>query len=91
MRGKVDDLGAQAVALELGGLPVVEDTSSPQGSVRVVLSSDYTGPGAGLDGTDVTLMGADPTASDVVSGDGDMVPPPSPIITAGSNDPQCVN
>ena len=88
---KVDDLGAQAVALELGGLPVVEDTSIPQGSVRVVLSSDYTGPGAGLDGTDVTLMGADPTASDVVSGDGDMVPPPSPIITAGSNDPQCVN
>lgn len=88
---KVDDLGAQAVALELGGLPVVEDTSIPQGSVRVVLASDYVGPGAGLDGTDVTLMGADPTASDVVSGDGDMVPPPSPIITAGSNDPKCVN
>ncbi len=88
---KVDDLGAQAVALELGGLPVVEDTSIPEGSVRVVLSSDYTGPGAGLDGTDVTLMGADPSTSSDVSGDGDMIPPPSPIITAGSNDPQCVN
>lgn len=88
---KVDDLGAQAVALELGGLPVVEDTSIPEGSVRVVLSADYTGPGSGLDGTDVTLMGADPSASGVVSGTGEIVPAPSPILTAGSNDPQCVN
>ncbi|MBB2991306.1 LCP family protein required for cell wall assembly [Mycolicibacterium iranicum] len=88
---KTDDLGAQAVALELGGLPVVEDTSIPQGSVRVVLSSDYTGPGAGLDGTDVTLMGADPSASGVVTDTGETVPPPSPIITAGSTDPACVN
>ena len=88
---KSDDLGAQAVALELGGLPVVEDSSIPEGSVRVVLSADYTGPGSGLDGTDVTLMGADPSASSEVSGDGEMVPPPSPIITAGSNDPECVN
>lgn len=88
---KSDDMGAQAVALELGGLPVVEDASIPEGSVRVVLSADYTGPGSGLDGSDVTLMGADPSASGVVSGDGEMVPPPSPIITAGSNDPECVN
>ena len=83
-----DDLGAQAVAQDLGGLPVVENTSIPPGSVRVVLADDYTGPGSGLDGSDVTLsspsmdytqMAAAPTAT------------PSPIITAGSNDPACVN
>lgn len=88
---KADDLGAQAVALELGGLPVVEDASVPEGTVRVVLSTDYVGPGAGLDGTDVTLMGADPATPGVVSDTGETVPAPSPIITAGSNDPQCVN
>lgn len=88
---KTDDLGAQAVALELGGLPVVEDASVPPGTVRVVLSTDYTGPGAGLDGTDVTLTGAGPSAAGVVSDTGETAPAPSPIITAGSNDPQCVN
>ena len=41
---KTDDLGAQAVAKELGSLPVVEDASVAPGSVQVVLSSDYTGP-----------------------------------------------
>ncbi|BBC64437.1 hypothetical protein MMRN_13330 [Mycobacterium marinum] len=45
-----DDLGAQQVAKELGGLPVVADTSIPSGSVRVVLSNDYSGPGSGLGG-----------------------------------------
>ena len=49
---KADDLGAQAVAKELGGLPVVEDASVAPGSVRVVLAGDYTGPGSGLDGSD---------------------------------------
>ena len=47
---KSDDLGAQQVSKELGGLPVVADTSIPQGSVRVVLANDYTGPGSGLSG-----------------------------------------
>ncbi|MDW5612020.1 LCP family protein [Mycolicibacterium sp. D5.8-2] len=86
-----DDLGAQAVAQELGGLPVVENAQVPQGSVRVVLAADYTGPGAGLDGSDVTLMGADPSTSGVVTDTGATVPAPSPILTAGSNDPECVN
>jgi LCP family protein required for cell wall assembly len=88
---KSDDLGAQAVALELGGLPIVESASVPPGVVRVVLSVDYVGPGAGLDGSDVTLMGADPSTTGVVSDTGETVPAPSPIITAGSNDPKCVN
>jgi LCP family protein required for cell wall assembly len=85
---KADDLGAQAVAKDLGGLPVVEDPTVAPGSVRVVLGNDYTGPGSGLDGTDPMLatdsvaVGADATAT---------ASPPSPILTAGSADPECVN
>lgn len=85
---KIDDLGAQAVAKQLGGLPVVEDPAVPPGRVMVVLAADYTGPGSGLDGSDPTAATFDPaagTASD------SQAPPPSPIITAGSNDPRCVN
>ena len=83
---KIDDLGAQAVAQELGGLPVVADAAVPPGSVRVVLADDYTGPGSGLNGTDVTRSAPLTTASG-----GESRPAPSPIITAGSNDPACVN
>src|ERR1700735_1440904 len=43
-----DDVGAKAIAKELGGLPVIASTSVPQGTVRVVLGNDYTGPGSGL-------------------------------------------
>ena len=60
------------------------------GSVRVVLASDYTGPGSGLDGTDPTLATADPAAAESTDST-DAAPPPSPIITAGSDDPECVN
>src|SRR5580693_219672 len=45
---RADDVGAKAIAKELGGLPVIGSTSVPQGTVRVVLGNDYTGPGAGL-------------------------------------------
>ena len=84
---KTDDLGAAAVAKALGNLPIVEDPSVPTGSVRVVLANDYTGPGSGL-GTDLpTEVTADPAGSQST----DAPPPPSPIITAGSDDPQCVN
>ncbi|MGV0642893.1 LCP family protein [Mycolicibacterium sp. XJ2546] len=85
-----DDLGAQAVAADLGGLAVVEDRSVPPGTVRVVLADDYTGPGSGLDGTDPTLTSVDALAvGSTASTDG--TPPPPQIITAGSDDPQCVN
>jgi LCP family protein required for cell wall assembly len=83
-----DDLGAQAVSKDLGGLPIVADASVAPGTVRVVLGNDYTGPGSGLDGTDPTMTTADPVAAN--SSD-DAPPPPSPILTAGSNDPACVN
>jgi hypothetical protein len=83
---KADDLGAQAVSKDLGGLPVVEDPSVGPGSVRVVLADDYTGPGSGLDGTDPTLI-----TDSVAIGSTETAPPPSPILTAGSDDPACVN
>ena len=83
-----DDLGAQAVAKDLGGLPVVEDDSIPQGHVRVVLAGDYTGPGSGLEGSLPTAATVDQAAGQA----GDSTPPPpSPVITAGSDDPKCVN
>lgn len=84
---KADDLGAQAVSKELGGLPIIEDASVSPGSARVVLTGDYTGPGSGLDGSDPTLATADPAAA----GTTDSAPAPSPILTAGSDDPECVN
>jgi hypothetical protein len=88
---KSDDLGAEAVAKELGGLPVVAVDSVPQGSVRVVLATDYTGPGSGLQGGDPTSGDTAAPAAVTSSGSDQTAPPPSPIITAGSDDPQCVN
>ncbi len=85
---KPDDLGAQEVAKELGGLPVVADASIPQGSVRVVLANDYTGPGSGLSGggsvTPARLSNQGPAADP-------NAPAPSPILTAGSDKPECIN
>jgi cell wall biosynthesis protein len=84
---KADDLGAQAVAKELGGLPVIANTSLPPGSVRVVLANDYTGPGSGLGDGPATMA-----ANSSHSGPADNnAPPPSPILTAGSEHPECVN
>jgi LCP family protein required for cell wall assembly len=84
---KADDLGAQAVAKDLGGLPVIANRSVPPGSVRVVLANDYTGPGAGLgDGPTATAA-----ASSRSNSADNTAPPPSPILTAGSDHPECVN
>jgi LCP family protein required for cell wall assembly len=87
---RADDQGAELVARELGGLPVVTDSSLPPGTVRVVLTEDYEGPGSGLDGTLPTASAAtvDKAASEVTP---EQAPPPSPVITAGSADPKCVN
>jgi LCP family protein required for cell wall assembly len=85
---KADDLGAKAVAKELGGLPVIANTSLPPGTVRVVLANDYTGPGAGLsDGA--TALAAH--SSNSGSAENNAAPPPSPILTAGNEHPECVN
>ncbi|MBV8863560.1 MAG: LCP family protein, partial [Mycobacterium sp.] len=81
---KADDLGAQAVAKDLGGLPIVANASLPPGSVRVVLANDYTGPGSGL-GDGPAPMAANSGATNPDA------PPPSPILTAGNDHPECVN
>src|SRR6476646_5089501 len=87
---KADDLGAQAVSKELGGPPVAENASVAPGTIRVVLAGDYTGPRSGLDGSDPTLATVDPAAAG--TGDStDSAPTPSPVLTAGANDPACVN
>lgn len=90
LAAKADDLGAQAVSKDLGGLPVNEDSSLPPGAVRVVLAADYTGPGS--DGSDPSAVGpaaVGDTYSD--TGESGPPPPPSPILNAGSDDPKCVN
>src|ERR1700752_1227909 len=85
---KTEDLGAQAVAKELGGLPVVSDTSLAPGSVKVVLPNDYTGPVSGLSGSG-TIMPA--RLSDQGATADPNAPAPSPILTAGSDKPECIN
>src|ERR1700752_5216981 len=87
---KTDDLGAQEVSKELGGLPVVADASLAPGSVRVVLANDYTGPGSGLSGgpnSRARPAGA-PTPGSAADPN---VPAPSPILTAGADKPECIN
>jgi hypothetical protein len=88
---KTDDLGAQQVAKELGGLPVVADASMTPGSVRVVLANDYTGPGSGLGSGDLNSQVVPPRASNPGSAADPNVPAPSPILTAGSDRPECIN
>ncbi len=87
---KADDLGAQAVSKDLGGLPVVANASVPPGSVRVVLANDYTGPGSGLGGRGSAMAASSNPGSNSDSSNPD-APPPSPILTAGSDKPECVN
>lgn len=84
---KSDDLGAQAVSKELGNLPIVENAAVPPGTVRVVLADDYTGPGSGLGAEDPASDGQ-PVSEAAVDAE---APLPSPIITAGSDDPACVS
>lgn len=83
---KADDLGAKAVAKDLGGLPVIADGSIPAGAVRVVLASDYTGPGSGMEGRSTVR-----TNTPNVTAAANDAPPASPILTAGSDHPECVN
>src|ERR1700758_5591051 len=85
---KTEDLGAQAVAKELGGLPVVSEPSLAPGSVKVVLANDYTGPGSGLSGGG-TIMPA--RLSDQGATADPNAPAPSAVLTAGSDKPECIN
>ena len=88
---KTDDLGAQAVSKELGNLPIVEDPTMVPGSVKVILASDYTGPGSGLGSETSGGSAAGDTVDPAAVTSTEAVPPPPPIITAGSSGPECVN
>ncbi len=55
----------------------------------MVLGNDYTGPGSGLSGTG-SVMPARVSNVGSVAPDPN-VPAPSPILTAGSDKPECVN
>nr|CRL82465.1 cell envelope-related transcriptional attenuator [Mycolicibacter nonchromogenicus] len=68
---------------------MVSNDSVPTGTVRVVLANDYTGPGSGLgSGGGYAQM-----AGNAGYGEDEepQIPVASPILTAGSDDPQCVN
>jgi hypothetical protein len=58
--------------------------------VRVVLANDYSGPGSGLSG-DATIMPARVSTAGAVAAADPRVPAPSPILTAGSDKPECIN
>src|ERR1700733_6257106 len=84
---KSEDLGAQEIAKELGGLPVIADASIAPGSVRVVLAKDYTGPGSGLGDGPAPMAASSAAKSGSSNPD---APPPSPTLNAGNDTPQCV-
>ncbi|MBC2643513.1 MULTISPECIES: LCP family protein [unclassified Rhodococcus (in: high G+C Gram-positive bacteria)] len=89
-----DDDSAKAVAAALGGLPTDTDASLPEGSVRVVLASDYQGPtSAETTSTTSSSSGSSETGLEPVSTGGTTpTPAPSgPPIDAGSSGPRCVN
>lgn len=56
----------------------------------MVLANDYSGPGSGLGGSDPNGVVSPARAFNLGSAD-DTTPPPSPILTAGSDAPECIN
>nr|WP_297616830.1 LCP family protein [Nocardia sp.] len=81
LAGSSSDANARAVASVLGGLPVIKQDGMPEGAVRVVLASDYAGPGSAT-GSQLDFTGTSTTMTPV---------PPAPPIDAGKNGPKCVN
>ncbi|MBF6327192.1 LCP family protein [Nocardia transvalensis] len=79
--GSTSDPKAKAVAKALGGLTVLAESGLPEGTVRVVLAGDYSGPGSAASSL-FDLSGSSGTATPV---------PPAPPIDAGQNGPKCVN
>ncbi|MDJ0395160.1 LCP family protein [Rhodococcus sp. G-MC3] len=77
-----DSDAAREVAAALGGLPISFDDTLTGNTLRVVLASDYDGPGA--DGG----VAAIPTTTDAPTSAGES---PAPPIDAGSTGPACVN
>ena len=90
---KADDLGAQAVSKELGGLPVVDDPSVTAGFGPGGAGQRLHRPGFGPR-TAATrhCSTADPVAGGIAMIDRVRTTRRHrPILTAGSDDPECVN
>lgn len=95
----VDNPAAQAIAEQLGGLPVVYDPSLPEDVVSVTLAGDYAGPGL-YEGYDpqtgveeeIVEVEEDHSTGEVVGEEGmAMEEPISEQIDAGGDGPRCVN
>lgn len=76
-----DNAGAQAVAKQLGGLPITEDTSLPPNTIRIVLTDSYQGPGS------ISDEGPQDSQNEPTT----PAAPPAKTITAGGTGPECVN
>ncbi|WP_407443240.1 LCP family protein [Rhodococcus sp. (in: high G+C Gram-positive bacteria)] len=81
----------RAVAAALGGLDTATDPTLPEGTVRVVLAGDYSGPGTStFAGSESTTTSS--SSSGLTPADGTATPAPAaPPIDAGSEGPRCVN
>lgn len=77
-----DSDAAKAVSAALGGIDITSDDTLTDDTVRVVLASDYSGPGAGGSTTTTT------TTDQLAASGGES---PAPPIDAGSTGPACVN
>ncbi|GAB2911990.1 LCP family protein [Rhodococcus aerolatus] len=83
------DAGAAAVASLLGGLPVQTDDTLPAGTVRVVLGTDYAGPGSAASQSGDTAGTA--PALPTPAGPAAAAPAPAPDPIAADPDPRCVD
>ena len=79
------DPQAEAIAAELGGLPIVANTSLDADTIIVISHTDYTGPTA--------VVSTEPTSTPVGQPGGSASGEPilSPEIDAGGDGPRCVN
>ncbi|AKE40694.1 Transcriptional regulator lytR [Corynebacterium kutscheri] len=75
---------AIAIAAELGGLPIVENSTLDSNTVIVVAASDYTGPRSEETAPDTSNVVGSPG-----SDNGEAIV--SPEINAGGTSPRCVN
>ncbi|MGC5247947.1 LCP family protein [Gordonia sp. DT219] len=80
-----DDLGAKLLAKDLGGLPVMADSTLGEHELRAVLTNTYDGPGSVSD-----VGGGSGDGGGGASGPG-AAPDGNSAITAGSDGPMCVN
>ncbi|QLY32895.1 LCP family protein [Nocardia huaxiensis] len=80
LTGDATSAKARAVAQALGGVNVMSEAGLSEGSIRVVLAGDYSGPGS-----------APATTMDFTSSTTMTPVPPAPPIDAGQNGPKCVN